>query len=85
MCQRMKSMALRDQKKDLDVLQKLGLKYGDTLPARRLLKRLYERIPSTRDICGYGDGEVRAPEWRICGDPEGNAAYKKAREAKLGI
>jgi hypothetical protein len=37
----MKSMALRDQKKDLDVLQKLGLKYGDTLPARRLLKRLY--------------------------------------------
>ncbi len=79
------SMALRDQKKDLDVLQKLGLKYGDKLSARRLLKRLYERIPSTRDICGYGDGEVRAPEWRICGDPEGNATYKKAREAKLGV
>ena len=79
------SMALRDQKKDLDVLQKLGLKYGDTLPARRLFKRLYERIPSTRDICGYGDGEERAPEWRICGDPEGNETYRKAREAKLGV
>jgi hypothetical protein len=80
-----RSMALRDQKKDLDVLQKLGLNYGDTLPARELLERLYEKIPSTRDICGYGDGEVRAPEWRICGDPEGNETYGKAREAMLGI
>ena len=78
-------MALRDQKKDLDVLQKLGLKYGDRLPARRVLELLYERIPSTRDICGYGDGEVRAPEWRICGDPDGREAYRKARDEKLGI
>jgi len=80
-----KSMALRDQKKDLDVLQKLGLKYGDTLPAREILERLYDRISSTRDICGYGDGEVRSPEWRICGDPEGNETYRKARAAMLGI
>jgi hypothetical protein len=80
-----RSMALRDQKKDLDVLQKLGLKYGDTLPARRLYELLYERIPSTRDICGYGDGQERAPEWSICGDPEGKETYRKARAAKLGI
>ena len=80
-----RSMALRDQKKDLDVLEKLGLKYGDTLPARKLYELLYERISSTRDVCGYGDGEERAPEWRICGDPEGNETYRKARAAKLGI
>lgn len=80
-----RSMALRDQKKDLDVLQKLGLKYGDTLPARKLYDLLYERIPSTRDICGWGDGQKRAPEWSICGDPEGNETYRKARAAKLGI
>ena len=80
-----RSMALRDQKKDLDVLQKLGLKYGDTLPARKLYELLYARIPSTRDICGYGDGEKRAPEWSICGDPEGKETYRKARAAKLGI
>jgi len=80
-----RSMALRDQKKDLDVLQKLGLQYGDTLPARKLYELLYERIPSTRDICGYGDGEVRAPEWSICGDPEGKETYRKARAAMLGI
>ncbi len=80
-----KSMALRDQKKDLDVLQKLGLEYGDTLPARRLYELLYERIPSTRDVCGYGDGEERAFEWRICGDPEGQQSYLKARAAMLGL
>ena len=79
------SMALRDQKKDLDVLQKLGLKFGDTLPARKLYELLYQRIPSTRDICGYGDGQVRAPEWSICGDPDGNETYRNARAAVLGL
>jgi hypothetical protein len=80
-----RSVALRDQKKDLDVLQKLGLKYGDIVPARELYELLYEKIPSTRDICGYGDGEERAGEWSICGDPEGKETYRKARAAKLGI
>ena len=80
-----RSMALRDQKKDLDVLQKLGLKYGDTLPARRLLQLLYERILSTRDICGYGDGETRASEWSICSSAEKDDAYQKARAVQLGI
>jgi hypothetical protein len=79
------SMALRDQKKDLDVLQKLGLKYGDTLPARKLYRLVFERIPSIRDICAYGDGEVRAPEWSICGSSQGNPPYQKARAARLGI
>ena len=80
-----RSMALRDQKKDLDVLQKLGLKYGDTLPARKLYQQLFDKIPSTRDICGYGDGEKRAPEWSVCGTPEGSEAYRKARAANLGL
>jgi len=80
-----RSMALRDQKKDLDVLQKLGLKYGDSLPAGKLFALLYERIASTREICGYGDGEVRAREWSICGNPAGRDEYRKARAANLGI
>lgn len=79
------SMALRDQKKDLDVLQKLGLRYGDTLPARKLYQLLFERIPSVRDICGYGDGETRAPEWSICSGAQKDDAYQKARAARLGI
>ena len=79
------SMALRDQKKDLDVLQKLGLQYGDTRPARQLYQLLYERILSTRDICGYGDGQTRAWEWSICGTAEKDDAYQQARAANLGI
>ncbi len=80
-----RSMALRDQKKDLDVLQKLGLEYGATLPAKELFALLYERIPSTRLVCAWGDGEARSPEWSVCGDPEGREPYEKAREAMLGI
>jgi len=66
---------LRDDKKDLDVLQMLGLKYGDTLPAKKLYQLLFEKIPSTKLICGFGDGIVRGQEWTIC-DP-GNK-YKTA-------
>ncbi len=80
-----RSMALRDQKKDLDVLQKLGLKYGDTMPARQLLQRLYARVRSTREICAYGDGEARAFEWSICGGAERDEAYQRARSQCLGI
>jgi len=78
-------MALRDELKDLDVLQRLGLKYDDVLPARELFTRLYERIPSTRVICGHGDGVVRGPEWRVCGGPDGDPRYVKAREEGLGF
>lgn len=79
-----RSMALRDEKKDLDVLQRLGLKYGDTLPARKLYELVFARIPSTRAICAYGDGKVGAPEWSICGDDK-DQAYQKARAVNLGI
>lgn len=54
---------------------------GDTLPARAL----FERIPSARDVCGFGDGRVRGYEWSICGSAQDDKAYQKARAAKLGI
>lgn len=76
---------LRDQKKDLDVLQILGMQYGDTLPAREMVQRLYERISSTRQICGYNDGIVRGGEWTICGGPDGSPGYVKGRAAGMGI
>lgn len=85
LCNAGRGMNLRDQKKDLDVLQKLGLQYGDTLPARQLLELLYERIPSTRDVCGYEDGIERAWEWRICGEPEGREAYARGLAVRLGL
>lgn len=71
---------IRDYKKDLDVLQKLGLAPGATMPARDLIRLMFERIPSTRDICAYGDGVARSAEWSICGDPKGSAGYARSRE-----
>jgi hypothetical protein len=79
------AMALRDEKKDLDVLQLLGLQYGDVLPARELLRRLYDAVHSTRQVCAYRDGIARSREWSICRDPEGSGEYAKGRAAGLGV
>ena len=79
------SMGLRDDKKDLDTLRRLGLRYGDVMPARELLQRVYRMIASTTEICGHGDGVERSRDWRICGGPTGNAAYARGRRAGLGV
>ena len=78
-------MALRDELKDLEVLQRLGMQYDDTMPARKLLGLLYERVPSAKDVCGYGDGVVRSREWSICGGEAVNERYEKGRAAGLGM
>ena len=79
------SMGLRDHKKDLDVLQILDLKYGDSLPARQLLAELFTKIDSTIQICGFGDGIERSPEWRVCSGPDGNENYVEARAVGLRV
>ena len=71
---------IRDYKKDLDVFQKLGLMPGDRMKARDLLRLMYERIPSTLDVCGYGTGVATGQEWTVCGGPGGNPGYARARE-----
>ena len=76
-------MALRDELKDLDVLQILGLKYGDKVPARKLYTLLFEKVHSTTQICGYGDDVKRSPEWSVC--PDGVPGYAKARAEGLGF
>ena len=70
---------IRDYKKDLDVLQKLGLMPGATMKARELFALLFQRIPSTRGICAYGDGIERSEEWKICSGPDGNPGYVATR------
>jgi hypothetical protein len=47
------------------------------MKVRELYALLFERIPSTRDVCAYGDGVLTSNEWRICGGPEGNEAYRR--------
>ena len=80
-------MGLRDEKKDLDTLQRLGLKYGEIRPARELYRLLFERIGATVEICGYGDGRMESYEWSICGgatQPE-PTGYASARAVGMGI
>lgn len=78
-------MSLRDELKDLDLLQRLGLAYGDTLPAAELFVRLFATVASTTEICGHGDGVVRGYEWTICGGPNGHPGYVAGRAAGLSI
>ncbi|MFH1970338.1 MAG: hypothetical protein ABIJ53_08480 [Verrucomicrobiota bacterium] len=77
-------MSLRDQKKDLDVLRRLDLNYGDTLPARTLYVRLFCRIRSAREICGFQDGIVRGDAWTIC-ESVTKRAYERSRSSGMGI
>jgi hypothetical protein len=70
---------IRDYKKDLDVFQKMGLMPGSTMKAKEVFALLFEKVTSTREICGYGDGIVRSEEWRICSDPNGNPGYARTR------
>jgi len=79
-----RSMALRDEKKDIDVLQKLDMKYGDVMPAIEIYRRLFTEIKSTKQICGFGDGVGRSYEWTGCG-MDGLPAYEKARKAGMKI
>jgi hypothetical protein len=53
-----------NRKRDLDILHRLDLAPGSTLPARTLLKRFVRRLPTVEGICGYA--EVTGPAWRGC-------------------
>lgn len=83
------SMSLRDELKDLMILQKLDIEYGMIFPARELFRMLFTKIKSTRDICGFGDGIKSSPEWTSgCHSSlsmKGSPEYKKAREEGMRI
>ncbi len=66
-----------NRKRDLDILQKLNLAPGDTLPARTLFNRLLDRITAVSGICGYDT--VTSDEWRGCRKAR-SGQYERARE-----
>lgn len=74
---------IRDYHKDLELFCRLGLFPGATLPANELLQLIYERVPATTGICGFGDGQATSREWFVCGGPEGNQGYLAARRRWL--
>ncbi|MBN1555477.1 MAG: hypothetical protein JXA11_12085 [Phycisphaerae bacterium] len=85
LCIGKQSMGLRDDRKDLDTLRRLGYRYGDVVPARELLQRLYGTVENTTEICGYGDGVERSREWKVCNGPTGSESFVHGRRAGLGV
>ena len=53
---------------------------GNTIKAREMFDLLFDRIPSTRGICAYGDGVTTCNEWAICSDPDGHSGYEATRK-----
>ncbi|MBS7611378.1 hypothetical protein KEJ27_04120 [Candidatus Bathyarchaeota archaeon] len=66
---------LSNQLRDLRVLQRLGLKYGDKMPARDLCLLIFEKIPTTKDVCALDN-----PKTSMWCDPCGEANLTKGRE-----
>jgi len=79
------SGGLSNQKRDLDMLQILGLTYGSTLPARQLYRLIFEKIPSTQPICKR-ENDCPSVWWDGCGEKNragGNPDYERGREMLL--
>ncbi|MGD9496473.1 MAG: hypothetical protein AB7Y46_09190 [Armatimonadota bacterium] len=64
-----------NRKRDLDVLQRLGLCAGDTRRARYLIELLFERIQTPWGLCAYD-----TPGWEGCSLAT-SGAYERVREA----
>jgi hypothetical protein len=71
----------RDQFKDLKTFQILGLAPGDTLPARELWALLYDRFPTSAEVCGPYKSCEFAHVWKGC--REKSEGYELAREQRL--
>ena len=55
---------LFNEKRDLDILQKLGMTPGATRPVITLFSRVFKEIPACAGICGFGMGDSAV--WRGC-------------------
>ncbi len=76
------SGGLSNEKRDLDMLQKLGLHFGSTMKARDLFRLIFERIPTIQAICGR-ENVMPSVWWDPCGEnyrTKGNASFDKGRK-----
>ena len=84
-CGPLGSGGLYNEFKDLNLLQRLGLTFGATLPANRLLRLMFERVPAAAGVCALRNG-VNPPEslwWDPCGANQAPENYAKGRELLL--
>ena len=77
------SGGMSNEKRDLDVLQKLGLRYGAVMPARELYRRIFATITTSYDICRREGSACPSVWWdRNCGEPDPgrrHTLYEKGR------
>jgi hypothetical protein len=76
------SGGLSNEKRDLDMLQKLGLTFGSTMKARELYRLIFEKIPTTQEICKREGNHSPSVWWDGCGEnncTKGNESYEKGR------
>jgi hypothetical protein len=76
------SGGLSNEKRDLDMLQKLGLHFGSVMGARDLFRLIFEKMPTTADICKREGSVSPSCWWDACGESNvtaGNANYEKGR------
>jgi len=69
-----------NKKRDLEILHKLDLMPGVILPARIILFRIFDKIKSVSNICGYE--EINSKEWRGC-EKVKKGYYEKALQQML--
>jgi len=77
------SGGLSNEKRDLDMLRILGLRFGSTMKARELFRLIFEKIPSTQAICKREGNVCPSVWWDGCGESnctKGNANYEKGRK-----
>jgi hypothetical protein len=75
------SGGLSNEKRDLDLLQILGLEFGSTMKARDLLRLILEKIPTTQTVCARSNGSPSV-WWDGCGEynlKRGHPGYAKGR------
>ena len=66
-----------NMKRDLEILQRLNLAPGTTLPARIVFNRMMDRIHTVSDICGFET--VTSEAWQGC-PRAGSGRYERGLE-----
>jgi hypothetical protein len=75
------SGGLSNEKRDLDLLQKLGLEFGSTLRAAELFRRIFEQVRTTQELCQRSN-PCPSVWWDGCGESnlkQGHPGYEKGR------
>jgi len=82
------SGGLSNEKRDLDMLQVLGLHFGSVMAARDLYRLIFRRIPTTQGICAREGSQSPSVWWDGCGESnleKGNESYAKGRREMMEV